>query len=190
MRLILPMIKKLLGCLALFFCEVVSANELAVYHDWRVQTVPGSASIEAYTSPNNNSTFGLYCQKNQCIFYLHDALLCQPGLVSPVLMSSVNASASLTIQCTEVHGKTFRILDPFVTVLSTIKQGGVVSFAMPLKNGTFGIVNYSLQGSDAAIKRALYEAAQREQRAPAPPAAKPPNDQKIPGAQKLDEIKI
>jgi hypothetical protein len=71
-------------------------------------------------------------------------------------MTSVNASASLTIQCTEVHGKTFRILDPFVTVLNTVKQGGVVSFAMPLQNGTFGITNYSLHGSDEVVKRALY----------------------------------
>ncbi len=121
---------------------------------------------------------------------MHDALLCQPSLVSPVLMTSVNASASLTIQCTEVHDKTFRILDPFVTVLNTIKQGGVVSFAMPLQNGTFGITVYSLQGSDAAIKRALYEAAQSKQNAPATPPTMPPSDKAIPGSQKIEEIKI
>ena len=183
-------IKSAVICAGCFISLLVCASELAAYGDWRVQVTPASSSVEAYVSPDDHSTFGLYCHENQCVFYLHDALLCQPGLVSPVLMSSVNSAASLSILCSQVHGKTFRILDPFVTVLNAVKQGGVVSFAMPLQNGTFGIVKYSLQGSDAAIKRALYEAAQSKQKAPSTPPTMPPSDKAIPGSQKLEEIKI
>jgi hypothetical protein len=164
----------------------VNAAEIASYQDWHVQTGPNF--VEAYTSPNANASFGLYCSGDQCMFYLHDALICQPGGISPVLMSSVNSAASLSIQCTQVGGAVFQILDPFVNVFNTIRNGGGVSFATPLQNGTFAINVFSLQGSGEAIKRALVEAAQSKQKNL--PQTQPPSNQPIPGSKRLQDIVI
>ena len=174
-----------LACL--MSCSSVQAEEMTAYQDWRVQKTV--ISIEAYTAPNANSSFGLYCSGDQCLFYLHDALLCQPGSLSPVLMSSIQSAVSISLQCTQVGGKLFQILQPFTAVLNTLKTGGIVSFAVPLQAGTFGISSFSLAGSDEAIKQTLFEAAKSKENKewPIPQAAPKPI---IPGSKKLQEIKI
>ncbi|MBU3605080.1 hypothetical protein [Polynucleobacter sp. AP-Kaivos-20-H2] len=164
-------------------CSSAQAEDLAAYQDWRVQKTLNS--IEAYTAPNANASFGLYCIGDQCVFYLHDALRCQPGSISPVLMSSIGSAASISMQCTQVGGNLFQILQPFTAVLNTLKTSGIVSFAVPLQAGTFGISSYSLAGSAEAIKRALFEAAKSKEPVPQVPP-KPP----IPGSKKLQEINI
>ena len=131
------------------------AAEKIIFGDWTVQTSPGS--IEASTSVGENS-FGLYCQADQCMFYLHDSLRCQPGAKSPTLMSGSGSAASLNIQCTQINGVFFQILEPFNAVLEEVKRGGFVSFAVPLQNGTFGISRFSLNGGFDAVKKALQEA--------------------------------
>ena len=163
--------------------SVIHADQLATYQDWKVQTGPNS--IEAYTSGADTS-FGLYCSGDECLFYLHNKLLCQPGSVSPALMSGVNAASSLVVRCTQVGGNLFQILDPFASVLETIKKGGAISFAVPLQAGTFGISSFSLNGSSEAIKRTIFEAGKRK-RAPAPQT---PNKPPTPGTQKPQNIFI
>jgi hypothetical protein len=153
----------------------VNASELRGYQDWHVQATPNA--IEAYTSPNSSTTFGLYCAGDQCMFYLRDPLLCKPGATSPILMSSIQSAAALSIKCVQINGSLFQILDPFVLVLDTIRQGGVVSFAVPLQNGTFGVTSYSSRGSNEAIKQVLKEAAQSKYKTPPKPSENTP----IPG---------
>ncbi|MBU3551658.1 hypothetical protein [Polynucleobacter sp. MWH-Berg-3C6] len=172
----------------LFIPWSVKASEVAIYQDWHVLATP--TTIEAYTSPNPNSSFGLYCNIDQCMFYLHDALLCRPGAVSPVLMSSIQSASSLSMRCSLIGAKLFQILDPFTTVLNTLRSVGIVSFAVPLQNGTFGLATFSLQGADAAIKRALLEAAASKNRATPQSPSSPSPSPAIPGAKKLQDISI
>lgn len=146
-------------------------------------------AIEAYTSPNVNSTFGLYCSEGQCIFYLYDPMRCQPGSVSPVLMSGVDSAASVSVRCSQVGNNLFQILEPFNAIFETIKRGMVVSFAKPLSDGTLAVHTYSLQGSNLAVNRALSEAARNVKQSPAQPKVKPPSIEPIPGAKKLQDIK-
>jgi hypothetical protein len=144
------------------------AAEKVTFGDWMVQTSPGS--IEASTSVGETS-FGLYCQTDQCMFYLHDSLRCQPGAKSPTLMSGTGSAASVNIQCTQINGVLFQILEPFNVVLEEVKRGGFVSFAVPLQNGTFGVSRFSLNGGFDAVKKALQEAGKNR---PAPQVIKPP----------------
>jgi hypothetical protein len=171
-------------------CSSTQAQDIAAYQDWRVQKTLNS--VEAYTAPNANSSFGLYCIGDQCLFYLHDSLLCQPGSISPVLMSSVQSAASISMQCSLVGGKLFQILQPFTAVLNTLKANGVVSFALPLQAGTFGISSFSLAGSAEAIKRTLLEAAKTKENKDSKeqPAPQAPQKLTIPGSKKLQEINI
>lgn len=186
------------------------AAEAIVQGDWIIQTT--SASIEASTSAGGTS-FGMYCQADQCMFYIHDNLRCQPAMRSPILMSGAGNAASLNIQCTQVNGVLFQILEPFNTVLDEIKRGGAVSFAVPLQNGTFGVSSFSLKGGFDAVKIALQEAGKNKPRPKAvvplpeiiqivPPALVIPSmptprpsepgqpAQPIPGSKRLQDIMI
>lgn len=163
---------------------VIHSKELAKFQDWQVQTGPNS--IEAYTSPNPDNSFGLYCSGDDCLFYLHNKLLCQPGGVSPALMSGVNVASSISVRCTQVNGNLFQILEPFSNVLETVRKGGIVSFSVPLQAGTFGISSFSLQGSSDAIRRTILEATKKKS-APIPQI---PKSTPSPGTQKLQNIVI
>lgn len=198
--------------LAVFSSSLWAAEKVAL-GDWTVQTSPDS--IEASTSVGETS-FGLYCQAGQCMFYLHDNLRCRPGLRSPTLISGTGSAASLNIQCTQINGVLFQILEPFNAVLEEVKRGGYVSFAVPLQNGTFGVSRFSLNGGFDAVKKALQEAGKNKQAPqvilpapqiiqiipptlhipPVPPARQaqpaPPSQpiQPVPGSKRLQDIMI
>ena len=180
----------LLAILLLSLSLSLSATEKTVVGDWIVQTSPNS--IEASTSAGGTS-FGLYCQGDQCMFYLHDTLRCQPGSKSPILMSGVGSAAALNMQCAQINGVLFQILEPFNTTLEVVKRGGVVSFAVPLQSGSFGVTRFSLLGGAEAIRKALYEAG-RSKNNPTP-IVPPPNvapipKQVVPGSRRLQDIMI
>jgi hypothetical protein len=176
--------------LIVFFSGNLWAIEKIAIGDWVVQTSTGS--IEASTSAGATS-FGMYCQADQCVFYLHDNLRCQPGSKSPILMSGLGNAASLTTQCAQINGVLFQILEPFNTVLNEVKRGGIVSFAVPLQNGSFGISRFSLNGGIEAVRQALQEVGNAKQ-APAKPVTPlvPPVEsvQPVPGSKRLQDIMI
>ena len=182
----------LASSLSLFSCGLLAAERQAI-GDWQLQSTLNS--IEASTS-NGGTSFGLYCQADQCMFYLHDTLMCQPGARSPILMSGVGNAASLSIQCTQIGGVLFQILEPFNTVFDELKKGGLVSFAVPLQNGSFGVSRFSLNGATEAVRRALQEAGKSKQTQPpvlvVPPVIRiePPTPPVVPGARRLQDIMI
>ena len=160
------------------------AQQSVQFEDWQVQYTPNS--IEAFTIGGPNSSFGMYCSGDQCLFYLHDFLICQPGTKSPVLMSGINTTAAISMQCAQVGGSLFQILEPFNAVLDVLKTGGFVGFAVPLQNGTFGFSRFSLGGSSEAIKRALQDAANSKK----PGGSEFIQPKPVPGTQSLKEILI
>lgn len=176
--------KTVLFLLAAGLSSQTIAQQSLKFDDWQIQYTANS--IEAFTVGGPNSSFGMYCNGDQCLFYLHDSLLCQPGSKSPVLMSGINATAAIGLQCTQVGGVLFQILEPFNSVLDTLKLGGFVGFAVPLQNGTFGFSRFSLQGASEAIKKTLQEVANNKK--PVNPEILTPKP--IPGTQRLKEILI
>lgn len=179
-----------IGLLLAFFSWNLGAIEKAAIGDWVVQSSP--RSIEASTSTGTTS-LGMYCQADQCMFYLHDNLICHPGSKSPILMSGVGSAASLTIQCAQINGVLFQILEPFNAVLNEVKRGGIASFAVPLQNGSFGVSRFSLNGGFEAVRRALQEAGNVKQ-APSKPVSPPTPPvqpaQPVPGSKRLQDIMI
>ena len=169
---------------AVLISFVAQAQSKVVINDWQIQST--NSSIEAYTVGGPNLSFGLYCAAHQCMFYLHDSLLCRPGSKSPVLMSGINATASINLQCANINGVLFQILEPFNAVLNVIKVGGFVSFAVPIQNGSFGVSRFSLNGAPEAIKQALEEASRSKQQGiPKEAPAQP-----IPGTRRPQDISI
>lgn len=114
---------------------------------------------EAYTANDSKSSFGVFCSGEKCLFYLHQALKCEPGTKYSVLMNSQSISTALSMECTLIGGNLFQILDPFEAVLRATQAGEMIGFAVALQSGAFAVNRFSLAGSKPAIERALLEAA-------------------------------
>jgi hypothetical protein len=161
------------------------AQEKAEVGDWKIQSK--GVITEAYTAPNPESTFGLFCSAEKCIFYLHQALTCKPNTKYSVLLNSLNVATSIRMTCTQVGADLFWILSPFDTVLKATQAGDQVGFAVALQSGAFAVSRFSLDGATKAINESLVLAARKK---PAPPAIapQPPAIKKIepPKASKRD----
>ena len=131
-------------------------------------------TTEAYTANDSNSSFGVFCAGEQCLFYLHQALNCEPGTKYSVLINSQTVATALSMECTRIGGKLFQILNPFETVLRAAQSGDTIGFAVALQSGAFAVTRFSLTGAKQAIDRALLEAANSKNRQPKPSAPTPP----------------
>ena len=148
-------------------------------------------TTEAYTANDSKSSFGVFCAADKCLFYLHHALKCQPNAKYSVLMNSATVSTALSMQCTQIGGNLFQILDPFDAVLNAVKAGDTIGFAVALQSGAFGVTRFSLAGATDAIKRALTEASKAVQQPPASPASPvQPPPANSPGMRGLKDILI
>ena len=178
MKKLLPAVfSGILASALIFICSQANAGEKVAYQNWIVDM--SGVTTEAYTANDSNSSFGLFCSGEKCLFYLHQALQCQPNAKYSVLMNSATLSTALSMQCTQ-------ILDPFNAVLEALKSGETIGFAVALQSGAFGVTRFSLAGSGDAIKRALSEAARSSQRG-SPQTQPPPNS---PGTKGLKDILI
>lgn len=145
--------------LAILFCfsGAVTAGEKLAYQNWVVELT--GHSNEAYTVADANSSLGVYCAADQCLFYLRQGLNCSPGAKYSVLMNSSSISNALTMECTSINGNIFQILTPFDAVLRATQVGESLGFAVALQSGAFGVTRFSLTGAKLAIDRVLSEAA-------------------------------
>lgn len=129
---------------------------------------------EAYTANDSKSSFGVFCSGEKCLFYLHQALKCDPGAKYSVLMNSQAISTALSMECTQIGGNLFQILDPFEAVLKATQTGEMIGFAVALQSGAFAVTRFSLAGAKPAIERALLEAAKSKFRDQKPPPENTP----------------
>lgn len=123
---------------------------------------------EAYTANDSKSSFGVFCSGEKCLFYLHQGLKCSPGSKYSVLLNSQAVSTALSMECTQIGGNLFQILDPFEAVLKATQAGEMIGFAVALQSGAFAVNRFSLVGAKPAIERVLLEAAQSKLKQPKP----------------------
>lgn len=180
--------KKLLLLLCSFLSFQSYAGEKVSYQNWIVDM--NGATTEAYTANDSKSSFGVFCAADKCLFYLHQALKCQPNAKYSVLMNSATVSTALSMQCTQIGGNLFQILDPFDAVLNAVKAGDTIGFAVALQSGAFGVTRFSLAGATDAIKRALLESAKAAQRPSQPSPTEPVPPPNAPGMRGLKDILI
>ena len=192
--------------LALFFCGVIKASltsiililcllfvgqscaiaaESVAYKNWIVDIT--NNTTEAHTANDSGSSFGLFCSRDSCLFYVHQNFDCKPGEKYSALVNSGAVSGPISVECAKINGTVFQILVPFNLVLEASKNAEVIGFAFPLSNGAFTVARFSLAGSAEAMKRTLIEAAKAHQ-----PAAPAPSEPPIspPGSKGLKDIVI
>jgi hypothetical protein len=157
-------VKYVIAVTLLFAFQGVNAGDRQDYGNW--STNIGGQTAEAYTANESNSSFGLFCAADQCLFYLHQARKCESGSRYSVLLNSARISTALTMQCTRVGGNLFQILDPFDAVLKATQSGDSIGFAVALQSGDFAVTRFSLNGVKKAIDATLLVAAKRKQITP------------------------
>lgn len=148
---------KVLGLACLLILSIAAYAEKLASQNW-VADLNGQTN-EAYTANDSKSSFGVFCSGEKCLFYLHQSLKCDPGTKYSVLMNSQTVSTALSMECTQIGGKLFQILDPFEAVLRATQAGEMIGFAVALQSGAFAVNRFSLVGAKPAIERALLEAA-------------------------------
>ena len=184
-------VKAPLICLFLTLCFLVVgqssviAAESVAYQNWIVDIT--NNTTEAHTANDSGSSFGLFCSRDSCLFYVHQNFDCKPGEKYSALVNSGAVSGPVSVECAKINGNIFQILVPFNLVLEASKNAEVIGFAFPLSNGTFTVARFSLAGSAEAMKRTLIEAAKAHQ-----PAAPAPSEPPIspPGSKGLKDIVI
>jgi hypothetical protein len=140
------------------------AQEKIEIQSWKIQSK--GIITEAYTSPEPDTTFGLFCSAESCIFYLHQSLACKPNEKYSVLLNSQNISTAITMKCTPIGANLFWILSPFNTILKATQTGDQIGFAVALQSGAFAVSRFSLNGATQAINESLLQAAKKK---PMPP---------------------
>jgi hypothetical protein len=158
------------------------AGEKIAYQSWTAE-LNGNTN-EAYTAADANSSLGVFCSNEQCLFYLRQGLNCSPGTKYSVLLNSPSISTALTMECTLINGNIFQILTPFNAVLQATQGGDSVGFAVALQSGAFAVTRFSLLGAKQAIDRVLAEAANTKKREQKPiPAPSTPHILIVPPRQ-------
>ncbi|MBU3640581.1 hypothetical protein [Polynucleobacter sp. Fuers-14] len=152
--------------------SLAMAGETVSYQSWIVEL--NGKTNEAHTVADANTSLGLFCSGEQCLFYLHQSLNCTPGAKYSVLMNSPSISTALSMECTLINGNVFQILTPFNAVLKATQAGEVVGFAVALQSGAFAVTQFSLAGAKPAIERVLNEAANSQKREQLPAPVAPP----------------
>ena len=168
--------KTLVISLLLLASSLATAGEKLGYLNWEAD-LSGQVN-EAYTINGPQSSFGMFCSADKCLFYLHQALRCQPGEKDSVLMNSPPISAAIRMECTLVGGNLFQILEPFDQVMKGVQNGETIGFAVALQSGAFAANSFSLLGAKQAINRVMQEANQSKLKKQNPAPAIPQNTPK------------
>lgn len=157
---------------SVFILNSATAGEKWISQDWVLDK--NGQTNEAYTINDSKSSFGLFCSGEKCLFYLHQGLKCTPGAKYSVLINSQTISTALRMECSQVGGSLFQILDPFDTVFKAMQTGQMIGFAVAVQSGAFVVNRFSLLGAKPAIDRALLEAAKVKQGTEVSPPQAPP----------------
>jgi len=169
-------VKRLVIAMLLLVSSLATAGEKLGYLNWEAD-LSGQVN-EAYTINGPQSSFGMFCSADKCLFYLHQALRCQPGEKYSVLMNSPPISAAIRMECTLVGGNLFQILEPFDQVMKGVQNGETIGFAVALQSGAFAANSFSLLGAKQAINRVMQEANQSKLKKQNPAPAIPQNTPK------------
>jgi hypothetical protein len=147
--------------IALPFC-VDALAERQIIGDWAVEGSTGYT--EASTSNESGSMFGFLCGNGSCAFYLDTKTNCGvDGTKTPMLVNADAGSTFVMTTCVNLDTKGHqRQLATFqdVDILTSIASGTAIGFAIPMANGQFKIVRFSLSGAVAATNGAAAAMAQ------------------------------
>ncbi len=123
------------------------------HEDWMADLSSDTYS-EAYTTNDSNSVLGIYC-KDKCMAYVDPNINCEVSSKYSIFVNSSLGAVAIDTTCVHLKDRQIRVLDKLDLILEQSKSGDRIGFAFALKDGSFKVVRFSMNGSAVAIRRAL-----------------------------------
>ena len=138
--------------LAVAFPLVAHAQN-ARYADWQADLRGSSTLTEAFTVNESGSTFGFICSAsvNRCMYYVSTHTTCDPGSKSAILINTDAGALDSTITCTKFGDTYYSTIENSNDLSNGIATSSTLGIALPMKNGQFKVVRFSLLGANSAI---------------------------------------
>jgi hypothetical protein len=140
--------------------ETKQVNEQ--YGDWTVMNGEGAPDrYNAITPSTDGEGYLIYsCHvKSTCFLTMLITSSCDVGASYPMLMNSDSGAAAVFTTCIEVHDEMssaeYSFDDPDTTLAETVFTDSRIGIAVPMADGKFKAVRYSLMGSDEAMARVI-----------------------------------
>jgi len=141
--------------LGLFFATAAAASyaQTKAFNDWNIQVVDAN-TLAAYTMNDSGGLFGKICyvDSQQCVWVLTSSAPCETDGAYAVLSNSKAGANMHSLTCLPHRqlGQQLMRFDRFEEVSSIVQRSGKVGFALPIVDGQFRVLRFSLAGSTSA----------------------------------------
>ena len=142
----------LAGLLA--FCGNAAAQS---YGDWSVGASDDGAIVTAETRNESGASFGLLCftGNGDCMWSLDTQPDCEHGALYPIMANTESGAYSLAMRCAKSGTAKRLVFTDFAPLEEIVTNSqGRVGFAIPMKDGQFRVVRFSMRGAHLASKQA------------------------------------
>lgn len=131
------------------------------YGAWQVSVGTQSDSVDARTANESGSVFGYLClaKVDKCIFYVTTQTTCTPNSIGKILINSDAGVLTSLVTCTKLGENYYNVIHDTINVSGVLSAGNSIGIAMPLQDGLFRVVHFSLSGARDAIKSAQQQTA-------------------------------
>lgn len=147
-----------------FACFLAAAMPVAVaqnYGDWKVQATDDGSAVSAESMNQSGKSFGLMCftDTGNCVWALVTEQHCENGATYPLMANAKAGSVSLQVKCGNANGDDpVLVFQDFDKVTDLVNQNDRVGFAIPMEDGMFSVVRFSLRGATQATRVAAEQA--------------------------------
>lgn len=137
-----------------------AANDF--FGKWRVFGASDGGPPMALTSNDSDNAFGQVCAEDAegCFWMIFSPNTpCKEGESSPLLANSSGGSVQFTAYCAGVYKLSNTnyhryLISTYENAEEVVKtSSGIISFALPVKGGSFTVMRFDLTGSTRAINR-------------------------------------
>jgi hypothetical protein len=146
---------KALVLISFLFHTCCVCAEVGVSKDW-IWSTDDKSFYFALTVNSNKHNFGQYCAlaNAQCFYMVGIDITCEPDSAYPALVNSNKGAYNVTLRCAhENNGQTIFAVRDFDTIDGLVREASNIGFVLPMNNGQFKVVRFSLMGSSDAISQ-------------------------------------
>lgn len=152
---------RILIYLVIIFFPLISHAEKSKSGDWILDIDGDSDFTEAFTANQSGSALGFICSisANKCFYYISPQTTCEVGATGVILVNSDAGALSATTKCTKLSSAYYSVIQETNDIHSAVIESNNIGIAIPMKDGQFKVVRFSLRGANAAIGAAADRAA-------------------------------
>jgi hypothetical protein len=154
------MISRIAIFFIIIFFPLFSYAEKSKSGDWVLDLDNTSGLTQAFTANQSGSTFGFICSisSNGCFYYFSPQATCEAGAAGGILINLDAGALSATTECAILGSSYYSLIKETKDIHLAIIGSNNIGIAIPMKDGQFKVVRFSLRGAEAAIRAAAEHA--------------------------------